>query len=74
MLAAQIAGDRIQILQLPILIPIRPAFQKSEEGFLRQIFRGMFVMKMKIQISENLVILVFRTQDAPSFLYSLHSV
>jgi hypothetical protein len=45
MLAAQISGNGIQILQLTVFIFVSPAPQKPKKGFLRQIFRYVSVMK-----------------------------
>ena len=53
MLIAEIAGDCIEILQLPVLIPVCPAYQKAKEGFLCQIFCYVSVVKTKIQVLEN---------------------
>ena len=74
MLPAQIAGNRIQILQLAVLILIGSALQKTKEGFLCQIFCSMLIMQTEKQISENTVILVFQIHSTPSFPNTLYNV
>jgi hypothetical protein len=48
-LVTEVAGDRIQILQLLILVPIGPACQKAKEGFLRQVFRRGFIVQAVVR-------------------------
>jgi hypothetical protein len=71
-LAAEIAGNCIQILQSAVFIPVGPASKEPKEDFLRQVFRRMPVVKMKEQIFIDPVILIFQIHCAPSFPKSSH--